>query len=114
MEHRLREDVEAELFIGLGAGVEDLVVNRGARDRDKDRAAGEGVSRTRTNDIGVRDAGDDGTRAERDVFVTSNGPRVPGGDPREAGSLCNEGRGNPREGSRALRGILGDLSEKLQ
>jgi hypothetical protein len=48
------------------------VVIRGVRDRDKDRAACGGVSRTKVNDIGVRNAVDDGTRAERDGFVTSN------------------------------------------
>ena len=73
--------MKAELFVGVRAGVEDLVVGRGVCDRDKDRAAGGGVSRTRANDIGVRDAGNDGSRAARDVFVTSNGLVVPGGGP---------------------------------
>jgi hypothetical protein len=114
LEHGLREDVQAELVVGVGAGVEDLVVNRGVRDRGKDRAAGGGVSRTRANDIGMRDAGDDGTRVERDVFVTSNGPQAPRGGPRESGSLCDEGRGKPKEKSCALRCVLGDLSEKAQ
>ena len=81
LEQIFRKNVQAELSIGVGAGVEELVVNRGVRERDKDRTAGGGVSRTRANDIWMRDAGNDGTRAARDGFVTSNGPWVPGGGP---------------------------------
>ena len=32
LEHILREDVQAELSVGVGAGVEDLMVNHGDRD----------------------------------------------------------------------------------
>ena len=78
LENIFGEDVEAELFVGVRAGVENVVVHRGDRDGDKNRAASGGVSRTKTSDKGLWYAVDDGIRTERNVYATSDGPRVAG------------------------------------
>ncbi len=106
--------METELSVGVRAGVENLVVHRGVRDGDKNRAAGGGVSCTKANDKGLWDAVDDGTRTERNVLVTSNGPRVSGGGPREIGFFHDEGGSKPWAGSCALLCALIYLREKAQ
>ena len=106
--------MEAELSVGVRAGVENLVVHRGVRDGDKNRAAGWGVSRTRANDKGLWGDVDDSTRTERNVLVTSNGPRVTGGGPRETGVFRDESGGKPWEGSSALLCVLFYLRKKAQ
>ena len=112
LEYRFGEEVEAEFSVGVRSGVKNLIVQRGVRDGDQDRAAGGGVSRARANDKGLWDAVDNGTWAERDVLVALNAPRVAGGGPRETGSFLDEGEGKPRAGPCALLRVLLYLREK--